>query len=59
MSDESQQPEVSESELIRVRREKLERIAALGFVEYPTKADVDTTIAAVVAQFGETSGEEL
>jgi lysyl-tRNA synthetase class 2 len=59
MSDESQQPEVSESELIRVRREKLERIAALGFVEYPTKADVDTTIAEVVARFGDTSGEEL
>src|SRR3954464_11518266 len=59
MSDESQQPEVSESELIRVRREKLERIAALGFVGYPTKADVDTTIADVVKTYGDKSGEEL
>ena len=59
MSDESQQPEVSESELIRVRREKLDRIAALGFDAYPTKADVDTTIAEVVAAYGDKSGEEL
>jgi lysyl-tRNA synthetase class 2 len=59
MSDEQQQPEVPESELIRVRREKLERIAALGFDAYPTTADVDTTIAEVVAAFGEKSGEEL
>jgi lysyl-tRNA synthetase class 2 len=40
--------EVEESELIRVRREKLARIAALGYDPYPTKADVDTTIAEVV-----------
>ena len=59
MSEESQQPEVSESELIRVRREKLDRIAALGFVEYPTKADVDTTIAEVVKTYGGKSAEEL
>ena len=45
LSDESQQPEVPESELIRVRREKLKRIAALGYNPYPTTADVDTTIA--------------
>src|SRR5205814_6857530 len=42
-----------------VRREKLERIAALGFVEYPTKADVDTTIAEVVKTYGEKSAKEL
>src|SRR5437763_13159413 len=59
MSEESQQPEIPESELIRVRREKLERIAALGFDAFPTKADVDTTIAAVVAAYGDKSGEEL
>src|SRR3954464_15180344 len=59
MSEEQQQPEVSESELIRVRREKLERIAALGFDAYPTTADVDTTIAEVVSAFGDKSGEEL
>jgi lysyl-tRNA synthetase class 2 len=53
------EPEVSESELIRVRREKLARIAALGYSTYPTKAHVDTTIAQVVAECGARSGEEL
>ena len=48
MSDEQQ--EIPESELIRVRREKLGRIVELGFDPYPTKADVDTTIADVVAK---------
>ena len=51
--------EVSESELIRVRREKLARIAALGYSPYPTKAHVDTTIAEVVAECGAKSAEEL
>jgi len=60
MSDhEEPQPEVSESELIRVRREKLDRIVALGFDAYPTKADVDTTIAEVVTTYGGKTGEEL
>lgn len=58
MSDESQ-PEVSESELIRVRREKLDRIVALGFEAFPTKADVDTTIAEIVASKGGKSAGEL
>jgi lysyl-tRNA synthetase class 2 len=52
-------PEVSESELIRVRREKLDRIAALGFDAFPTKADVDTTIAGIVARYGETPAHDL
>jgi lysyl-tRNA synthetase class 2 len=56
--DETEQ-EVPESELIRVRREKLDRIAALGFERFPTKADVDTTIAEVVARYGASSKEEL
>src|ERR1700756_4206456 len=61
MSDheEPQQPEIPESELIRVRREKLERIVALGFDAYPTKADFDTTIAEVVKTYGEKKTEEL
>ena len=59
MADESQQPEVPESELIRVRREKLDRIAALGYDRFPTTADVDTTIAEVVAQYAAKSHEEL
>jgi lysyl-tRNA synthetase class 2 len=61
MSDreEVQQPEVPESELIRVRREKLDRIAALGFDAYPTKADVDITIAEVVKTYGEKTAQEL
>jgi lysyl-tRNA synthetase, class II len=61
MSDreETAQPEVSESELIRVRREKLDRIVVLGFDAYPTKADVDTTIAEVVTTYGGKTGQEL
>ncbi len=61
MSDHHQpQPtEVPESELIRVRREKLDRIVALGFDAFPTKADVDTTIAAVVAAYHDKPAEEL
>ena len=56
MSDEIQ---VEESELIRVRREKLARIVELGYDAYPTKADVDTTIADVVARHGNSSAHDL
>ena len=57
--EEQQQTEVPESELIRVRREKLERIVALGFDSYPTKADVDTNIAAIVSEHGAKTAQEL
>jgi lysyl-tRNA synthetase class 2 len=53
------EPEVSESELIRVRREKLARIVALGYDAFPTTADVDATIADVVARYGGASHDEL
>src|SRR5216684_222618 len=60
MSDEqTTTPDVEESELIRVRREKLARIVDLGYDAFPTKADVDTTIADVVAKYGAKSAEEL
>src|SRR6185369_9062169 len=59
MTEHEQQPEPTESELIRVRREKLARIVALGFDAYPTKADTDTTVADVVATYGSKSAEEL
>jgi len=59
LSEETPQPEVSESELIRVRREKLARIVDLGYDAYPTKADVDTTVADVVAKYAEASAQEL
>ncbi len=61
MSDtpDTAQPEIPESELIRIRREKLARIAALGFDPFPTKADVDTTVAEVVAKHGSRSAQEL
>ena len=62
MSDEKPQtapPEVPESELIRVRREKLDRIAALGYDRFPTKADTDTTIAAIVAEFGNQAAADI
>ena len=55
----AEEPEVSESELIRVRREKLDRIVALGYNPFPTTADVDTTIAEVVARYGAKSHDEL
>ena len=56
LSDETQ---LEESELIRVRREKLARIVELGYDAYPTKADVDATIADVVAKYGSSSAQEL
>ena len=59
MADESQQPEVPESELIRVRREKLDRIIALGYNPFPTTAEVDTSIADVVAKYSSKSHDEL
>ena len=59
MTEHAQQPEIEESELIRIRREKLARIVALGYDAYPTKADTDTTIAEVVARYGSKSSEEL
>jgi lysyl-tRNA synthetase class 2 len=52
-------PEQEESELLRIRREKLARITELGYDPYPTKADVDTTLAEVVAKFGSRSAQEL
>jgi lysyl-tRNA synthetase, class II len=58
MSD-HEEPEIPESELIRVRREKLDRIVALGFDAYPTKADFDSTIGEVVKTYGEKKAEEL
>ena len=54
--DDQQQPE---SELIRVRREKLEKIVALGYDAFPTKADVDTTVEDVVTEFGGKTSEEV
>jgi lysyl-tRNA synthetase, class II len=59
MNEEVKQPEQSESDLIRVRREKLERITALGFHAFPTRAETDTTIEQVVAKYGSKSGPEL
>jgi lysyl-tRNA synthetase class 2 len=60
MSDETtEQQAPEESELIRVRREKLERITQLGYSAFPTKAEVDTTIAEAVAKHGGKSAEEL
>ena len=56
LSDETQ---LEESELIRVRREKLARIVELGYDAYPTKTDVDTTIADVVAKYRSSSAQEL
>jgi lysyl-tRNA synthetase class 2 len=54
-----QTPEIEESELIRVRREKLARIVELGFDAFPTTADVDTSVADLVAAHGGKSHDEL
>ena len=59
MTDKPETPEVPESELIRVRREKLDRIVNLGYDAFPTKADVDITIEDVVAKYGSKTAEEL
>jgi lysyl-tRNA synthetase, class II len=53
------QPEIPESELIRVRREKLARIVALGYAAFPTRAEVDTTIGEVVSKHGSRPAQEL
>ncbi|HEX9162238.1 MAG TPA: lysine--tRNA ligase [Thermoanaerobaculia bacterium] len=52
-------PETPESELIRVRREKLDRIVALGYRAYPTRAYTDTTIEEAVAKYGARTAAEL
>ncbi len=44
---------------MRVRREKLDRIVALGYDPFPTTAKVDSTIAEVVAKYGAKSHDEL
>jgi lysyl-tRNA synthetase class 2 len=59
LADDEQQQEIPESELIRVRREKLARIIELGFDPYPTKADVDQSIPETVAKYGGMSGADL
>jgi len=54
-----QDEEVPESELIRVRREKLARIVELGFDPFPTRAEVDQSIPDVVSKYGNKSSQEL
>jgi lysyl-tRNA synthetase class 2 len=62
VSDETRQESVSETpehELIRIRREKLAKIVALGYPAYPVRADVDTTIEQIVREESSKTGEEL
>ena len=59
MEDTHQEPERSEDELIRTRREKLARIVEAGFPPYPTRAETDTTIRDLVAANDSRSAEEL
>jgi len=51
--------EIPESELIRVRREKLERIVAAGFDPFPSRAEVTTTVEAIVGENTPRTAEEL
>src|SRR5262245_46566779 len=48
-----------EDELFEQRREKLERIQALGFAAYPHKFDGTHTVAEVLAEFTPKTAEEL
>ncbi len=64
MTDSTEDPkepaaEIPEHELIRVRREKLDRIRALGVDVYPTRAETDTTVEAVVAEHSPKDAETL
>lgn len=59
MEDHSQEPERSEDELIRTRREKLARIVEAGFAPYPTRAETDATIRELVSANDSKSAEEL
>ena len=62
MSDEQQTEQTApqpENELMRVRREKMARIAELGWPSYPNKAHATTTVAAVVEKYSPRSAEEL
>jgi lysyl-tRNA synthetase class 2 len=51
--------EVPESELIRIRREKLARIVEAGHPAYPNRADVDTFIEDIVRDHAQKTTEEL
>ncbi|HXI13564.1 MAG TPA: lysine--tRNA ligase [Thermoanaerobaculia bacterium] len=51
--------EVPESDLLAIRREKLDHIAQAGFERYPGRATTDTTIRKVVAGHGHKSNETL
>ncbi len=59
MTDEPVPSEQPEDELIRVRREKLARIEALGYRSFPTRAQTDTTVEEVVGKYGPESAQEL
>ncbi|HUO83549.1 MAG TPA: lysine--tRNA ligase [Thermoanaerobaculia bacterium] len=58
MTETTTEPPI-ESELVRVRREKLERIRAMGLDPYPTRAETTTTIEKLVEQYSPRGGEEL
>lgn len=52
-------PETPESELIRVRRDKLQRIIDAGFDPYPALARTDITVTQVISDHAQSSPEEL
>jgi len=53
------QPEISDSELLRIRREKLDRIAGLGVDPYPIAVDTESSIERIVAEHGSKTAEQL
>ncbi len=59
MSEQEQKTGTTEAELIRVRKEKRERIAALGLDPYPTMVHTDARVSDVVERFDSKTTEEL
>ena len=51
--------EAPESELMRVRREKLDRLIAAGIDPYPVRAETTATIAEIVERYQNASAEDL
>jgi lysyl-tRNA synthetase, class II len=57
--EDSRKPGTTEAELIRVRREKRDRLAAAGVDPYPTTARTDARVAEVVARFEPMPADDL
>jgi lysyl-tRNA synthetase, class II len=57
--EDAQKPGTTEAELIRVRKDKRDRLAAAGVDPYPTTARTDARVAGVVERFDPMTAEDL